>query len=122
MVTPSPRGTRFAPLLFLAVSFLGWIVFLPLTGCHPDANPRTRLRFWHGFTGKDGEVMLELVRRFNRENADIEITVQRLPWGTYYNKLFVAGRARSILEGWDLAAETLDSGRAAAKLSQLQNP
>jgi anthranilate phosphoribosyltransferase len=34
--------------------------------------------------------------------------------------LFVAGKARSILEGWDLAAELLDSGRAAAKLAQVQ--
>lgn len=34
--------------------------------------------------------------------------------------LFVAGRTRSILEGWDLAASLLDSGRATAKLSQLQ--
>ncbi|MCX6890456.1 MAG: anthranilate phosphoribosyltransferase, partial [Verrucomicrobia bacterium] len=33
--------------------------------------------------------------------------------------LFVAGRTRSIAEGWDLAAETIDSGRAAAKLAEL---
>lgn len=34
--------------------------------------------------------------------------------------LFVAGRTRSILEGWELAAELIDSGRTAAKLAQLQ--
>ncbi len=34
--------------------------------------------------------------------------------------LFIAGRARSILEGWDLASQLIDSGRAAAKLAQLQ--
>lgn len=34
--------------------------------------------------------------------------------------LFVAGRARSILEGWELAAGLVDSGRAAAKLAQVQ--
>jgi anthranilate phosphoribosyltransferase len=34
--------------------------------------------------------------------------------------LFVAGRARSILEGWELAAGLLDSGRTAAKLAQVQ--
>lgn len=59
----------------------------------PGEAPATTLRFWHGFTGKDGEMMLELVRRFNRENPDIEVAVQRMPWGTYYNKLFVAGLA-----------------------------
>jgi anthranilate phosphoribosyltransferase len=35
--------------------------------------------------------------------------------------LFVADRARSMAEGWELAAETIDNGRAAAKLAQLQS-
>jgi anthranilate phosphoribosyltransferase len=34
--------------------------------------------------------------------------------------LFVADRTRSLAEGWDLAAETIDSGRARAKLEELQ--
>jgi anthranilate phosphoribosyltransferase len=34
--------------------------------------------------------------------------------------LFVADRTRSLAEGWDLAAETIDSGRARAKLAELQ--
>ncbi len=33
--------------------------------------------------------------------------------------LFVAGRARSISEGWDLAAEMIDGGKAIAKLDEL---
>ena len=33
--------------------------------------------------------------------------------------LFVAGKARSLAEGWDLAGETIDGGRAAAKLAEL---
>ncbi|MFZ1074319.1 MAG: anthranilate phosphoribosyltransferase [Verrucomicrobiia bacterium] len=33
--------------------------------------------------------------------------------------LFVAGRAKSLTEGWDSAAETIDSGKAAAKLAEL---
>jgi anthranilate phosphoribosyltransferase len=33
--------------------------------------------------------------------------------------LFVAGKAKSLTEGWDLAAETIDSGNAAAKLAEL---
>jgi anthranilate phosphoribosyltransferase len=36
--------------------------------------------------------------------------------------LFVAGQAKSLIEGWDLAAETLDNGRAAAKLTELTQP
>jgi anthranilate phosphoribosyltransferase len=34
--------------------------------------------------------------------------------------LFVAARTRSMAEGWDLAAETIDSGKARAKLAELQ--
>ena len=35
--------------------------------------------------------------------------------------LFVAGRTRTMIEGWDLAAETIDAGKARAKLAELQN-
>jgi anthranilate phosphoribosyltransferase len=34
--------------------------------------------------------------------------------------LFVADRTRSLAEGWELAAETIDSGKAAAKLAELR--
>jgi len=34
--------------------------------------------------------------------------------------LFVAGRTRTMAEGWDLAAETIDSGKARAKLAELR--
>ena len=33
--------------------------------------------------------------------------------------LFVADKTRSLIEGWELAAEVIDSGRAAAKLAEL---
>jgi anthranilate phosphoribosyltransferase len=33
--------------------------------------------------------------------------------------LFVAGKTKSLTEGWDLAAETIDSGRANAKLAEI---
>ena len=33
--------------------------------------------------------------------------------------LFVAGKVRSVAEGWELAGETVDSGRAGGKLSEL---
>ena len=35
--------------------------------------------------------------------------------------LFVADRTRSLADGWELAVETIDSGRAAAKLAELQS-
>jgi multiple sugar transport system substrate-binding protein len=48
------------------------------------------LRFWNGFTGPDGRTMLGLVKRFNEENPHVRVVMQRMEWGTYYNKLFVA--------------------------------
>lgn len=33
--------------------------------------------------------------------------------------LFVAGKTKSLMDGWDLAAETIDSGLAEAKLTEL---
>ena len=35
--------------------------------------------------------------------------------------LFVAGKTKSLAEGWELAAATIDSGNADAKLSELKN-
>jgi len=77
----------------LVVILAAFVAAFVLAACVPTERKSVTLRFWHGFTGKDGEVMLELVRRFKRENPDVDVTVQRMPWGTYYNKLFVAGLA-----------------------------
>jgi anthranilate phosphoribosyltransferase len=33
--------------------------------------------------------------------------------------LFVAGKVKSLAEGWDLAGETIDGGQAASKLAEL---
>jgi anthranilate phosphoribosyltransferase len=33
--------------------------------------------------------------------------------------LFIAGKTKSLTEGWDLAAETIDNGRANAKLAEI---
>ena len=62
-----------------------------LAGCRGAGAGGTTLRFWNGFTGPDGRTMLHLVQRFNRENPDINVLMQRMDWNTYYNKLFVAG-------------------------------
>lgn len=67
-----------------------------LSGCasrNSDANGRVTVRFWNGWTGPDGTRALGLVRAFNAQNPDVEVHMQRIDWGTYYNKLFVAGIA-----------------------------
>lgn len=49
-----------------------------------------QLTFWNGFSGPDGKAMEEVVRRFNAENRDIQVRMQIIPWGTYYDKLTLA--------------------------------
>ena len=63
----------------------------PLGCSRGGASDAVELRFWNGFTGPDGRTILRLVQQFNRENPDVRVSIQRMDWGTYYNKLFVAG-------------------------------
>ncbi|MFY8052261.1 MAG: ABC transporter substrate-binding protein, partial [Armatimonadaceae bacterium] len=75
---------------------LGGMLAAPgiLSGCSSNVlggRKQTTVRFWNGFTGPDGRTMLGLVRKFNAENPDIHVVMQRMDWGTFYNKLFVAG-------------------------------
>lgn len=45
------------------------------------------LRFWNGFTGPDGATMESIVKRFNAEHPGIRVSMQIIPWSTYYDKL-----------------------------------
>lgn len=72
-----------------------WILalLLPLFASCGDGSLHNKIEiaFWNGFTGPDGRTMLQLVRQFNEANPDVRVTMQRMDWITYYNKLFVAG-------------------------------
>ncbi|HEY0866949.1 MAG TPA: extracellular solute-binding protein [Fimbriimonas sp.] len=75
-------------LMFLACLLLGIArsdLALPAIG-----KKKTELVFWNGFTGPDGRTMLGMIRRFNEQNPDLHVTMQRMDWATYYNKLMVA--------------------------------
>ncbi len=75
------------------VTFLIVVGTLIAGGCDRAEvlGEKTTIRFWNGFTGPDGRTMLGLVKTFNDENPDLNVIMQRMEWGTYYNKLFVAG-------------------------------
>ncbi|MCX7920038.1 MAG: ABC transporter substrate-binding protein [bacterium] len=75
-------------LIRISISYLLLVV---LFGCSFNPSNRVTIRFWNGFTGPDGRTMLRLVKRFNESNPTIHVLMQRMDWGTYYNKLFVAG-------------------------------
>ncbi len=56
-------------------------------GVRPD---RVTLAFWNGFTGPDGKTMERMVRDFRAANPDVDVRMQIIPWGTYYDKLTLA--------------------------------
>lgn len=76
-------------LLFSFIVVLG-ICRSDLISGSAAERKKIHLSYWNGFTGPDGAVMLNLVRRFNEANPDVEVTMQRMDWNTYYNKLMVA--------------------------------
>lgn len=62
---------------------------LVLAGCAGgDAGDRVELRFWG--LGREGEVVAALAREFERENPDIVIRVQQIPWTAAHEKLLTA--------------------------------
>jgi multiple sugar transport system substrate-binding protein len=77
---PGRRAARLAaPLL----------VVLALSGCAGEgARGETRLRFWA--MGREGEVVRDLLADFERENPDIRVDVQQIPWTAAHEKLLTA--------------------------------
>jgi multiple sugar transport system substrate-binding protein len=74
-------------LLFLACLIMGLMRsdFGGLGG-----KPKIEINFWNGWTGPDGRIALEMIRDFNEKNPDIHVSMQRIAWALYYNKLMVA--------------------------------
>jgi multiple sugar transport system substrate-binding protein len=100
-----PSLTRREALRRLAVSAATPLI---LGGCGLTGNSKKiTIRFWNGFTGPDGARALSLVRAFNAANPNIEVRMQRIEWGTYYNKLFVAGIAGRAPEVFVLHTQSL---------------
>lgn len=83
----SPRASIGLLASFCAVlAMVRGDIRLPYAGYHQHVE----INFWNGFTGPDGRTMLRMIRRFNEQNPDIRVTMQRMGWATYYNKLMVA--------------------------------
>ncbi|HET9276174.1 MAG TPA: sugar ABC transporter substrate-binding protein [Gemmatimonadales bacterium] len=78
-----PGRARRVPFLLLAL----------LAGCGPAGEETTTLRFW-GF-GREGEVVAELARDFERENPGIRVRVQQIPWSAAHEKVLTAIVGRS---------------------------
>jgi len=59
-----------------------------LPGCRGNGAAPVTLRFWA--MGREGEVVQELVRDFERENPGIRVIVQQMPWTAAHEKLLTA--------------------------------
>lgn len=72
-----------------AASRLLLLAFPLLAGCRAaDGAGPTTLRFWA--VGREGEVVQELVRDFERENPGVLVRVQQIPWTAAHEKLLTA--------------------------------
>ncbi len=90
-------------------------VAVAVVGCNRsgDESSVVTLRFWNGFTGPDGRTMLGIVKRFNQQNPDVHVVMQRMEWATMYNKLFVAGLGGRAPEVFVIHTDTLARFRLA---------
>jgi multiple sugar transport system substrate-binding protein len=84
----SPRFSAPLPTYYV-IAFL--CMLLLLSGCGKVSDTAsggiTTLKFWNGFTGPDGKTMEAMVRQFEKENPDIRVNMQIIPWAQYYDKL-----------------------------------
>jgi multiple sugar transport system substrate-binding protein len=75
--------------LRLVVPALAWFGALALVaGCGGRAGDGVTLRFWA--MGREGEVVQELMRDFERENPGVRVQVQQIPWSAAHEKLLTA--------------------------------
>lgn len=52
------------------------------------SEQKITITFWNGFTASDGEILREIVDRFNKEYAGkIEIKMDIMPWDVFFQKL-----------------------------------
>jgi len=65
---------------------------LLLLGCTTRSDPDT-LRFWA--FGREGEVVQQLARGFEREHPGVHVRVQQIPWSAAHEKLLTAIVGRS---------------------------
>ncbi len=60
---------------------------LALAGCGRSSN-RKELTFWGA--GREGDIAAELIRGFEEEHPDIQVTVQKMPFTVAHEKLLTA--------------------------------
>ena len=99
-------------VFFMVVLMLipGLVLFAGGAQEQTGAAGKVTLTFWNGFTASDGEVLRDIVNKFNADNAGrIEIKMDIMPWAVFYQKLppalstgtapsFIIGGPRDMME------------------------
>lgn len=97
-------------------------------------GPPVKLAFWNGLTGGDGPIMRKMIKQFNAEHANIEVSMTVIAWPEYFQKLPAAvsnGKAPEIglMHNDDLATNAarqviipLDDVATALKLTDKDFP
>jgi multiple sugar transport system substrate-binding protein len=83
----------------LGAALLACLALAASAACHPRASEPEALRFWA--MGREGEVVQELIRDFERENRGIHVRVQQIPWSAAHEKLltgFVGGSTPDVAQ------------------------
>jgi multiple sugar transport system substrate-binding protein len=77
----------------VTLSWRASLIALASLACSREESDDSTIRFWA--FGREGEVVQELVRDFERENPGIRVRVQQIPWTAAHEKLLTAhvGRA-----------------------------
>lgn len=55
-----------------------------------SASAKTKLVFWNGLTGSDGVTLDGIVKNFCVANPDVSVRVEKMVWGTYFDKLLTS--------------------------------
>ncbi len=78
----------------LLAAGLSLLVILAGPGCGRDKGSQpVELRFWA--MGREGEVLQDLISGFERENPEVRVQVQQIPWSAAHEKLLTAFVGRS---------------------------
>ena len=64
------------------------LIVILMAGCRDSENQRARLDFWA--IGSEVEKVGELFDEFRRQNPDIDLHVQQIPWSAAHEKLLTA--------------------------------
>lgn len=84
MVAPRPTPARIG---MATRALCAGFALLLLAACGQPEN-ENEVRFWA--LGREGEVVKEMVRDFEKEHPDITVRVQQIPWSAAHEKLLTA--------------------------------